>query len=110
MILAFLLLGMTRCDKTDIIDTHGLRSVIITVEDEKPHFTQSREIKEGDSLNLIIKRLNRGKATPIKFYPTHRLKLIYSDGKEEMIFCNSSSMKYRGITYELQEKIQDIVK
>jgi hypothetical protein len=110
MVLTFLLLGMTRCDKTDIIDKHDLRSLIITVDNEKPHFIQSREIKDGDSLNLIINKLNRGKATPIKFYPTHRLKLIYNNGKEEIIFCNSSSMKYRGITYELQEKIQDIVK
>jgi hypothetical protein len=61
------------------------------------------------ALHLIIKKINECESEPIKFYPTHRLKITYEDEQERMILCSGSSLNYDGLTYKLKENIKDIV-
>jgi hypothetical protein len=97
-------------NKTEIIAGNGIKSIAVTLDSASQKVTSGRiEISNKDSLTQIIKRLNICESEPIKFYPTHKLDLLYNNGQEKIIFCSGSSMKCEGRTYRLNESIRDIL-
>ena len=106
-----LLMTMQKCsNKAEVIDSKNIMGMTIAIDStsENP-IPKEIKINQRDSLISIVTELNDCSKQPIKFYPTHRIKLVYNTGKEEMIFCSGSSMKYQGLTYKMDKKIKDII-
>lgn len=102
---------MQKCsNKSEVINSDNVKEMIITIDSTAAN-PIPKEIRVGqkDSLTSILRALNNCDKEPIKFYATHRIKLVYSSGEEEMIFCNGSSMKYKGLTYRMDKNIRDII-
>lgn len=110
-VLLLIILFMQRClDEHNLISSNNIKSIIITLDSSQHKIGLNKiEIINRDSLDQIIRKLNECDQEPIKFYPTHRLKLIYENGQEKMVFCNASSMKYEGLTYKLSENVRNII-
>jgi len=107
-----ILLTMQKCSKpNNVIDSVGINTILIRVNDkgQKAEESQTR-IKNKHTINTILKKLNSNKREPIKFYPTHKLKIIYDDGHENEVFCSGTLMKYQGHTYKLEDSIYNITK
>jgi len=60
-------------------------------------------------VNQIVRKVNECETELIYFHPTHRLKIAYEDGREKMILCSGSAIKYDGLTYRLKESINEII-
>lgn len=104
------MLSIQCANKNGIISRNKVKSIVITLDSTNEHLTLPPiEIRNEDSLIQIIKKINECESEPIKFYPTHRLKITYADGQEKMILCSGSALKYEGLTYRLNESIKDIV-
>jgi hypothetical protein len=102
--LAFCFIQCT--NKNGIISSNKVKSIVITLDSTNEHLALPPiEIRNQDSLNQIVKKINECESEPIKFYPTHRLKIAYEDGQEKMILCNGLSLKYDGLTYKLKESM-----
>lgn len=101
---------MLRCsDKHNLISSNNIKSIVITLDSGQHNIALNPiEITNRDSLYQIIRKLNECDQEPIKFYPTHLLKLTYDNGQEKLIFCSGPSMKYEGLTYKLKENIRII--
>lgn len=109
--LLLLLLTMQKCsNKTEVINSSNVKEMTITIDStvENP-ISKEIKINQSDSLTFILRELNDCNKEPIKFYPTHRIKLIYNSGEEDIIFCSSSSMKYKGLTYRMNKNIRNII-
>jgi hypothetical protein len=102
---------MQECsDKRNLISSNNIKSIVITLDSSQHNIASNPiEITSQDSLYHIIQELNASDQEPIKFYPTHWLKINYSNGQEKAIFCSGSSMKYEGRTYRLKESIRNII-
>jgi hypothetical protein len=110
IILSLALFSIQCTNKYGIISSNKVKSIVITLDSTDEHLILPLvEIRNEDSLNQIIRKINECESEPIKFYPTHRLKITYEDGREELILCSGSSLKYDGLTYRLKESIRDIV-
>lgn len=110
IILSFALFSIQCTNKKGIISGSKVKSVEVTLGSTDMHPSVSViEIRNQDSLNRIIETINECESEPIIFYPTHRLKFNYADGLEETILCSGSALKYKGLTYRLNENISDIV-
>jgi hypothetical protein len=110
IIISFALFSLQCTNKKGIIGATKVKSIEITFDSTDLHPTVSAiQIRNLDSLNQIIKTINECESEPIKFYPTHRLKFNYEDGREETILCSGSALKYKGLTYRLKENIRDII-
>ena len=111
LILTLLLLTMQKCsNKTEVINSNNVKEMTIAIDSTAANpFVKEIRVSQKDSLEFILKGLNNCNREPIKFYATHRIKLVYKSGEEEMIFCSGSSMKYKGITYKMDKNISDIV-
>jgi hypothetical protein len=98
-------------NKAEVIESKDLSKIVVTIStvEQKPDSTIV-VINNRDSINAVLRALNNCSKEPIDFYPTHRIRIIYSNGPASWIYCNSSAMKYDGITYRLDKKIEDIVK
>jgi len=106
--LVFLFLGCA--SRSAIIDADKVKSIVITFDSSSNHHRLSPiQIHNQDSITQIIEKLDACEPEPIYFYPTHWISIAYQDGREKMIFCNGSSLKYEGQTYKLKENIKDIV-
>ncbi|WPQ65185.1 hypothetical protein SIO70_10045 [Chitinophaga sancti] len=106
-----LLLTMQKCsNKTEVINSNNVKEVTIRIDSTSEN-PISKEVKvtQSDSLTFILRELNDCNKEPIKFYPTHRIKLIYNNGEEDIIFCSGSSMKFKGVTYRMNKSIRSIM-
>jgi len=102
---------MQKCsNKAEVIDSKNVKGMTIAIDSTSENPTPKEiKINQIDSLLSILKELNDCSKEPIKFYPTHRIKLVYNTGEEEMIFCSGSSMRYKGLTYRLDKNIKNII-
>lgn len=110
LLLSIVFISIQCTNKNGIISSFKVKSIVVTLDSTDSHLSlPSIEIRNQDSLNQIIKKINECESEPIIFYPTHRLKITYEDGKEEIIFCSGNALKYDGLTYKLKENIKVIV-
>jgi hypothetical protein len=110
LIIPLVLLSIQCTNKSRIISSNKVKSIVITLDTTTEHLVLAKiEIRNKDSLKQIIEKINECESEPIKFYPTHRLKVTYEDGQEKMILCSGSSLKFDGLTYRLKDSIRDIV-
>ena len=109
-ILLIILFIISCSDKHNLISSNNIKTIVISLDSGQHYIALNLVvITNRDSMNEIIRKLNEYDQEPVKFYPTHRLKLTYDNGKEKIIFCSGQSMKYEGLTYRLKENIRDII-
>jgi len=106
-----LLLTMQSCaQQKNMIVAKDIKSISVEVTNlNQPSDTVRSEITDQSYIAEIVKNLNENYREPIKFYPTHKLRLTYNGGEEKMIYCNGASIKYDGLTYKLKKSIKEIL-
>lgn len=111
LILLSVMLTMQKCsNNTEIIDSSSVKQILILIDSTSTNPSGSeKKIFDKDSLSSILKQLNSCSMEPIKFYPTHRIRIIYNKGVEEMVLLNGDAMKYKGHTYRLTKSIRNII-
>jgi hypothetical protein len=109
-VLSAIVLFMQNCSVNhSLFNSDNLKSITILLDSSQSNFRlQPIVIVNHDSLKQIIAKMNDCEREPIKFYPTHTIKLKYNDGHEKQILCSGQSMKYDGLTYRLKENIRNI--
>ena|SRR3979490_2087687 len=100
VILSLVLCSIQCTNKNGMISSNKVKSIVITFDSAYEHrILPSIEIRNEDSLNQVIRKINECETEPIIFYPTHRVKISYEDGREKMVLCSGSALKYDGLTY-----------
>jgi len=99
------------CFHAENFDSKKIKSITVLFKDSSSSesYSNASSITEEDSVHRIIEYLNKAEKEPIKFYPTHELRIIYVNGQSDPIFCSGSSIKYKGITYRLSKNIRSIL-
>jgi hypothetical protein len=97
-------------DKNNLIDSKDAKFMAITIDTSlHNHNFNQRIVSDKDSLSRILNKFNHCEKEPIKFYPTYRVRLVYTNGKEITILFTDSVMNYEGLTYRLNDNIQNIL-
>ncbi|MCD2425100.1 hypothetical protein LQ567_20105 [Niabella pedocola] len=104
-VLSFAILSCS--GRSEVINTNDAES--ITVSSNNEFDSSAKYITTKDSIKSILNQLNKAYPTPIKFYATHRLEVLYRNGLRVLVLCNAKSMKVEGRTYRMSRDISDIL-
>lgn len=103
-VLGFVILSCS--GRSEVINTNA-ESITVSLNNEFDSST--KYITNKDSIKSILNQLNKSYPTPIKFYATHRLEVLYRNGLRVLVLCNAKSMKVEGRTYRMSKGISDIL-
>jgi hypothetical protein len=111
LIMMSVMLTMQKCsNNTEIIESSSVQQILILVDSTSANpYGSEKKIIDKESISSIVKQLNSCSLEPIKFYPTHRIRIIYNNGVEEVVLLNGNVMKYKGHTYRLNKSIRTII-
>lgn len=105
-----LFLSATGCQiRNKVFNDRNLVSITVEGNYRDTLHTSKRKINQTDSLARIIQHFNNAKRQPTKFWPEYKISLIYNDGTALTVFALDSLIKYDGLTYTLNESIEQIL-
>ena len=105
-----LLLSAAGCQtRNKVFNDRNLVSITVEGNYRDTLRASKRKINHTDSLVRIVRHFNNAKRQPTKFWPAYKISLIYNDGTALTIFALDSLIKYDGLTYTLNENIEQIL-
>ncbi|WP_129751570.1 hypothetical protein [Flavobacterium beibuense] len=104
-ILIALFLFFTSCEKKqDIITNKEIKCIKIY---EKEENNNPLIIRDSDSIQEILKKINNNRREIIKFRPKFLMKVIYKNNQHKIVFINEKAIKIDNITYRTGDNIID---
>lgn len=97
------------CDDNEIVPSFELVSITVELKTFKGDLVTVKKFDKRQTVSQIVIGLNDADRALTKFYATHRLTLIYLDGHHETLLCSGTAMKYKGLTYEMKNPIEEIL-
>ncbi|WP_448698202.1 hypothetical protein ACFGVR_15390 [Mucilaginibacter sp. AW1-3] len=106
IVICILIGSILGCQNSFIIDNNNIRAIKFYLS--KDNHVPS-EITDKNNIQRIVAELNRAKRELAVFKAICTLKIVYADGKEQLVLCNNNRIKVNGLTYTLNKSITEIM-
>lgn len=107
IVICILTVSVLGCQNSVIIDNNNIKVIKLTLSSN--HKISSEDISDSNSIQRIVTELNKAKRELAVFKAICTLKIVYADGKEQLVLCNNNRIKVNGLTYTLNKPIIKIM-
>jgi hypothetical protein len=107
IVICILSISVLGCNNSVIIDNNNINVIKFTHSSDNK--ISSEDISDRNSIQRIVTELNNAKRELAVFKAICTLKIVYVNGKEQLVLCNGNRIKVNGLTYTLNNSITKIM-
>lgn len=107
IVICILTVSVFGCNNSVIIDNNNIKEIKFTLS--RGGKISYEDISDSNRIQRIVTELNKAKRELAVFLSPCTLKIVYANGKEQLVLGNGNRIKVNGLTYILNNSITKIM-